>query len=489
MNGSILLNLYPRGWRARYEAEFRAMLEEHPISAMEALDIVLGAADAHLRPQAHQRGSAPPARQSPATRAESGQTGPTRGQAFLYAHLALFVAIISLLALINVFFTPGNWWVLYPLWAWGTILGTHAALVMRWSGLLGAHVVFYTLLNAGLVGINISQGGDFWAIWPIIGLGILLVAHALIAGRGVSLIQAHGVATILAAVALLMVGVATQFDGTVSVLFAAAELGVLLAAHWLMRYRSWNLLAAHTFVYAGVLTLMLVSNLIVDPDDLWVRYPFAFWTVLLIGHALIHFRVARWSGSDWEALMLEQLGTRGETDRQRRLIGTLGAHVYLFLIATVGFIILNMMSDAGNAWAAWPIGIWYVLLAFHAGYVMAPRRIVGSLLVGWVATSVGLVVIDIVTGGNTWWYWPVMWSGVVVAAIAGWMWTRGRPLAGAHLLGGLALGFALVVTDLVTGEPAWWFYPVAVILVSFVAHFAWTMDLNKMLGLSGGKDR
>lgn len=489
MNGSILLNLYPRSWRNRYEAEFRAMLEEHPISPMEALDIVLGAADAHLRPQAHRGAAAPPAPPDQTGGPGADAAGPTRGQGFLFAHIALFVAVISLLALIDAYFTPGNWWVLYPLWAWGTILGTHAALVMRWKGLLGAHVVFYTLLNAGLVGINIVHGGGFWAVWPIIGLGILLVAHALIAGRGVSLIQAHGVATILAAAALIMVGVVTRFDGTVGVLFAGAELGVVLAAHWLMRYRSWNLLAAHAFVYAGVLALMLVSNLIVDPDDLWVRFPFAFWTVLLIGHALVHVRVARWGGTDWEALMLEQLGTRGETDRQRRLIGTLTAHIYLFLIAAAGLIILNMMSGADNAWAAWPLGIWYVLLTFHAGYVMAPRRILGSLLFGWVAVSIGFVVIDFVTGGDAWWYWPVMWSGVLVATITGAMWTRSRPLAGAHLLGGLALAFALIVTDLITGSPTWWFYPVAAIVVSFIAHFALTLDLNRMLGVSGGKDR
>lgn len=486
MNGTILLNLYPRAWRNRYEAEFRAMLEEHSISAMEALDIALGAADAHLRPQAHQRGSAPPER---ATGPEPAMPDPSRGQAFLYAHLALFVAIISLLALINVFFSAGTWWVLYPLWAWGTVLGTHAALVVRWKGLLGAHLVFYTLLNAGLIGINISQGGDFWAIWPMIGLGILLIAHAMVAGGGASLIQAHGVATILAAATLLMVGVLTRFDGTASVLFAGGQLGVVLVAHWLMRYRSWNLLAAHAFVYAGVLTLMLVSNLILNPGDLWVRFPFAFWTVLLVGHTLIHFRVAKWDGTDWESMMLEQLGTRGEEDHQRRLIGTLGTHIYLFLIVAAGLIILNMMSGAGSAWAAWPLGVWYVLLAFHAGYVMAPRRIVGSLLFGWVATSVGLIVIDIVTGSSTWWYWPVMWSGVVIATIAGAMWTRDRPLAGAHVLGGLALALALVVTDLVTGSPTWWYFPVAAILVSFAAHFAWTFDLNRMLGLPGGKGK
>lgn len=46
-----LLYLYPAAWRARYEEEFLAVLEERPISPFDAFDIVLGALDARLRPR------------------------------------------------------------------------------------------------------------------------------------------------------------------------------------------------------------------------------------------------------------------------------------------------------------------------------------------------------------------------------------------------------------------------------------------------------
>jgi hypothetical protein len=43
-----------------------------------------------------------------------------------------------------------------------------------------AHLMTYVTVNAGLVLINlVTSPGYFWAIWPIIGWGIGLVAHAI----------------------------------------------------------------------------------------------------------------------------------------------------------------------------------------------------------------------------------------------------------------------------------------------------------------------
>ena len=47
----ILLRLYPATWRARYEEEFLAVLEERPLSPFDVIDIMLGALDARLRPR------------------------------------------------------------------------------------------------------------------------------------------------------------------------------------------------------------------------------------------------------------------------------------------------------------------------------------------------------------------------------------------------------------------------------------------------------
>jgi hypothetical protein len=50
VNGGSLVRLYPRPWRARYEAEFRAVLEAAPPSRRDLVDIARGALDAHLHP-------------------------------------------------------------------------------------------------------------------------------------------------------------------------------------------------------------------------------------------------------------------------------------------------------------------------------------------------------------------------------------------------------------------------------------------------------
>jgi hypothetical protein len=46
---SLLIRCYPARWRARYSDEFAAILEESPLGPFDAMDILLGALDAHLR--------------------------------------------------------------------------------------------------------------------------------------------------------------------------------------------------------------------------------------------------------------------------------------------------------------------------------------------------------------------------------------------------------------------------------------------------------
>jgi hypothetical protein len=48
---SVLVRLYPRAWRDRYESEFLALLEARPPSPTDRFDIVRGALDARLHPQ------------------------------------------------------------------------------------------------------------------------------------------------------------------------------------------------------------------------------------------------------------------------------------------------------------------------------------------------------------------------------------------------------------------------------------------------------
>jgi hypothetical protein len=52
MSPRRLVALYPAAWRHRYGEEFMALLEDRPPAALQLIDIVWGAIDAHLFPQA-----------------------------------------------------------------------------------------------------------------------------------------------------------------------------------------------------------------------------------------------------------------------------------------------------------------------------------------------------------------------------------------------------------------------------------------------------
>lgn len=57
---TMLLNLYPRAWRERYEDEFLALLEARPPDVHDGIDIIRGAIDARLHPQPDAGGSLDP---------------------------------------------------------------------------------------------------------------------------------------------------------------------------------------------------------------------------------------------------------------------------------------------------------------------------------------------------------------------------------------------------------------------------------------------
>lgn len=50
VSGAVLLRLYPRAWRDRYEAEMLAVLEDRPLGVRTRLDLLGGAVDAHVHP-------------------------------------------------------------------------------------------------------------------------------------------------------------------------------------------------------------------------------------------------------------------------------------------------------------------------------------------------------------------------------------------------------------------------------------------------------
>jgi drug/metabolite transporter (DMT)-like permease len=184
----ILLRLYPATWRARYEDEFLAVLEERPLSPFDVIDIMLGALDARLRPRSLAIEVAP-RRYQPVHPRISGYAAIAGGA------LALLMVAIGLLVPEP---TNGSLGViLYPVVAIAllvALLGLSAAQGRRLPALTWAAVVIPAAgLVASLVGeLGMAVAGDRaivgelsgWQLWSI-GIGGAIVGSILFAAATV----------------------------------------------------------------------------------------------------------------------------------------------------------------------------------------------------------------------------------------------------------------------------------------------------------------
>ncbi len=127
-------------------------------------------------------------------------------KAFL-THLAIYLAINGALLALNAMQTPApggglrEWWALWPLGGWGIGLAAHGfaewAQTRNGEGrLLGdpnvrgvaVHLFVYLSVNALLIGMTLTTSpGNLWFIWPLLGWGAGLAAHAFLAYRAVTL--------------------------------------------------------------------------------------------------------------------------------------------------------------------------------------------------------------------------------------------------------------------------------------------------------------
>lgn len=125
----------------------------------------------------------------------------THRNAFLI-HVAAYVVVNVILFAINASLAvpegeTREWWVLYPLAGWGIGLAAHG--LGLWTeqhaheGQLLAdpdvrgvavHLFVYLAVNAFLIFINVTQTPDsYWSVWPLLGWGAGLAAHAWLAYR------------------------------------------------------------------------------------------------------------------------------------------------------------------------------------------------------------------------------------------------------------------------------------------------------------------
>ncbi len=424
MNASWTLDLFPTRWRARYDRDFRRTLNTHPASIADTVDLVLGAGAAHLRRDNRPSNSSEPDHKPFPARSEFPREHPLWMVAF-WGHLSLFIAVNVVLVIVNLLATPDNLWFPYALWGTSVALAVHAGITWPGREWLRANALVTSVVSVGLVGINIAQGGNPWSLWVVWALMSVLAVHALWATDRVDDFGAHLLLVLFAGLELAAV-VLVQRDGE---LFRdlSITMGYLLATvavHALYRFSNPTLLQAHVVLFA-LFGGLLATDSLAEDGSRWFVYPLVAWSIILGAHALLTRRLSATPEGAWETSMLRALEQGGEASaegaaaRMRSRRRGFRAHLVLFSIGAVTFGVLNLFSMGAGWWSVWPLSVWLVLLAGHAGMVLFSRYPnLGLWVVGGAAASTWIYVLDRSTGGGPWWFWPVAVWAVLTPVIA-----------------------------------------------------------------------
>jgi len=104
-------------------------------------------------------------------------------------HVAIFIVVNTLLYLMDIFYTPGLYWIIYPFFSWligvnmhiiGYLLYARGVYPMAKRGVI-YHIVSFVSVMLFLFIINITTFSEFyWVRFPAIFWGTAVILHIII---------------------------------------------------------------------------------------------------------------------------------------------------------------------------------------------------------------------------------------------------------------------------------------------------------------------
>ncbi len=104
-------------------------------------------------------------------------------------HIAIFIVVNTLLFLVNYFFTPGFYWIIFPFFSWligvnmhivGYLLYARGVYPMAKRGVIYHAVSFFSVMLFLFI-INFTTYPEYyWVLFPLIFWGAAVILHILV---------------------------------------------------------------------------------------------------------------------------------------------------------------------------------------------------------------------------------------------------------------------------------------------------------------------
>jgi hypothetical protein len=313
-----------------------------------------------------------------------------------------------------------------------------------------------------------------WAIWPVWTLLSLLGVHALHHSGRVDGFGAHLLITVLAGAELVVT--AFLIEERSELLFVMGYWLVGVAIHAMHRYGRPSLLNLHLALFIGVNSLLVLQSLY--QGETWFTYPLAAWSVILAAHLAIHVQAGLSGARTWEPAMLAHLASENEATARTVRRKSFLFHLSLFAVGIGALAAIGALAYPGGGWIVWPASVWLVFAIAHLGVLAMPKQpLLGLDILGGLAASLWLLVLDANTAGGPWWFWPVAGWLALLAMHGGIMLLPRHPYLAVWLGFGLVVSLSLVVTDRATAGGSWWYWPVGAFVMASVVAIPLSIDL------------
>ena len=144
-----------------------------------------------------------------------------------------------------------------------------------------------------------------------------------------------------------------------------------------LKYYFWSFFYVHLALYIAINILLITTNVLLSPQQLWFVIPLAGWGVWVFAHFFITFALLSDSAKQWRSGEIRKLTVaelkEGLTEEEAGQRATIKLffwtffyfHAALYIGGNTLMILINLLVDRTFLWSLIPLIGWSLWLLFH----------------------------------------------------------------------------------------------------------------------------